>query len=1176
MTQETSALPLLKFYLFGRQEVWRGSDLLAPLATQKTQSLLAYLLIYRYQSHPRQKLAAIFWGDCDEVRAHHSLSTALWRIRKQFGDAFLLSDVDTVQLNPLTPFWLDVAEFEGRLSQAKIEPADSDFSVVAHLERAIELYRGDLLEGFYDDWCLDERYRLESLYLHTLRRLVSWHHSHGSATAVLTYAHAYLERDPLTEEVHLAAMQAYMKQGDAFGARRQWQRCCEIRLHELHLPPSPEMIKQAKDILGALYQPPQETEPFQPMANLRPGNLERSPFVGRAKEMKSLAELWGEALQGRGNTIFLAGEAGIGKTRLVEELAAFIRWNGGFATIGSCYEPERDLPLQPIREIGLALLAEEPTACREMPQWERRELARLLPEIELYHTKSEFSSGQMQPEQQAVLFHATVACLRHFVKRQPLLMVIEDLHWAAETTLAAFHFIARQLNALPVLLIGTFRPEEIERAGKLEELITGLVRNGFARLIQLERLSKEAIVELLQRMKLVETDPEWIEQLYAYTAGNAFYTLETLRACTELKKFQDEFPIASNVQSLIKSRLRRLSLLASTLLTCSAVAGRSFDFDLVRVASNLSEEQALEGFDELLRKGFLREGSSTVQADYEFIHQIVQEVTYRAIHHRRRRHLHCQIGAALENILPDPSFQAACLAFHFDLGLNLPKALYYHHLAAQRASTVFAWKEAERHHNRAMELLETLDPDASRQETADRYAKVLAERAEIHYLQGDLDKRDQDLNALSDLATRTQNNCLRLRSLMSRTSYLNLDACYEQAIALAQEGIILAKDLTDLKAQGYLLSQLGFANYFLGKPRAALQALEEALSLLPADDCETRRHIIHILGYVHFHQGNYQLALGYQQQAYRDHQALGDFNGMVWAGLDIGAVYLQIGKLKDAEQVINEHLQMAQRMGAHSAEGYGLNQLGGLELKRGNYQAALLAFQRSLSLQEALRTEHGRIAAQLGMGFAYYHLGAVSAAQQWFQKAIATARRVGHQRRLIEALIGLGLTETFKGQFEKAKVCLDEAVQTARDSQSLGNLAASLAALGRLYRKLGEGEVALRYVSEAVKISQQLQFVAGEMWAEVELGLLYLAQGKAEEALLHTQRATELAVCEDEGWIGREQVHRAQAFVLRALDRQREASVQDGLAEQIWAAKAAWITDGDYRSTYVRAVSSDP
>ncbi|RCK72943.1 MAG: Adenylate cyclase [Anaerolineae bacterium] len=1172
MTQETSALPLLKFYLFGRPEVWRGSERLAPLATQKTQSLLAYLLIYRHQGHPRQKLAALFWGDWNEVRAHHSLSTALWRIRKQFGEAFLLSDVETVQINRLAPFWLDVAEFEQLLGQARGEQVDLDFPTVARMERAVELYRGDFLEGFYDDWCLDERYRLEAHYLNALRQLVDWYKRQGNAGAVLKYAQFYLGRDPLTEEVHLAAMRAYMQQGDAYGARRQWQRCCEARQHELQLPPSAEMSEQAKEILGVLYQPPQETEPLQLKVSLRPGNLERSPFVGRAAEMDLLVDLWRRAYQGHGRIVFLSGEAGIGKTRLVEEFASFIRWNGGFPTIGNCYEPERDLPLQPIREIVQTLAAEDLAAYQAIPEWERKELTRLLPELEPDLTKSELSSSYLQPEQQSILFQSIVAFLRHFVKRQPLLMVIEDLHWAADTTLAAFHFIARQVNSLPVLVIGTFRAEELEQAGKLEEMIAALVRNENARLIQLGRLSREAIEEMIQRMRLTEANPDWIEQFYAYTAGNAFYTLETLRACAETEQRQDVFPIAPNVQSLIKSRLRHLSPLAGSLLNCAAVAGQSFDFELVRIAGKLSEVQALEGFDELLRKGFLREGSSTVAADYEFVHQIVQAVVYHEIHHRRRRHLHCQVGEALENVGGDLSLQAASLAFHFDRGGNPQKALGYHHLAARRASAVFAWQEAEMHLNRALELLASLDPDISRQETADCYGKVLAERAEIHYLQGDLYKRDQDLNRLSELATRTRNQHLSLQTLMRQTCYLNLDACYEQAVAFAQEGISLAKNLIDPEAQGYLLSQLGFAHYFLGKPRFALQALEQALSLLPEDDCETRRHITHILGYVHFHLGNYLLALADQQQAYRDHQALGDFNGMVWAGLDMGAIYLQLGRLREAEQMIKDHLQIAQRMGALSVEAYGLNQVGGLELKLGNYQAAIAAFQRSLSLQESLRTEHGRIAAQLGIGFAYSHLGACAAARQWLEQAIATARQVGHQRRLAEALIGLGITETIKGQFEKAELCLCEAVQIARRSQSLGNLAAGLAALGRLERKKGDWKTALWYALEAVQISHQLQFVAVEMWGELELGLLYLAQGKAKKALDHTQRASELAACEDEGWIGREQVYQAQAMVLRALGREAEAREQICLAQEIIASKAALIADPDLRSSFLKKV----
>lgn len=1174
MHEEKAPLSPLRVYLFGRQEIWRGAECLPPLATQKTQSLLAYLIFHRHQPHRRSKLAALFWGDCDEVHAHHSLATALWRIRKQLGVSVLLTDSESVQFNPHTLLWLDVAEFEDHLSQAECNP--KGLAAVAHLEKAAELYRGDLLEGFYDDWCLDERYRLESLYLQALRRLINWHAQQGNATAVLLYAHSYITRDPLTEEIHLSAMRAYKMQGDELGARRQWQRCCETRLAELHLPPSPAMIEQAKDILGTLFAHPWETKPLRPKEYPRLGNFERSPFVGRAAEMEHLTELWEQTLQGQGSMVFLAGEAGVGKTRLAEEFSSRVRCMGGLAVHGNCYELERILPLQPIREIMQALVSNDLALLQEIPEWERLELARLIPHIEPHGVKNEPPLILLQPEHQIILFQAMLTFVRHYANRLPLLLVVEDLHWAADTTLAALHFMARRLSTSPVLILGTFRPEEISQCSKLGEMVTLLVRNGQAQVLLLERLSKESILELVRRIDLVDLSDDEVERLYAYTEGNAFYTLETLRAYVEGNQTRNGFPITKSIQSLIQSRLGQLSPLARKLIAYAAVAGGSFDFDLVHLAAGIDEDLVLEGIEELIRRGFLREGSSTTKADYEFIHQIVHDCAYHQIHYRRRQHFHCKIGEVLESILADPSLQAASLAFHFEAGGNFEKALSYHHLAAQKATAVFAWQEAEQHQDRVLEILATLDPDVSLQNTADRYGKVLAERAELHYLQGNLVERDQDLETLKELATRTQNSHLQLQALMRQTCYLNLDARYVQAIAQAEEGISLAEKLGDNRTRSYLLSQLGFAYYFLGKPQFALQALEEALSLLPEDDCETRRHIIHTLGYVHFHIGNYALALDYQQQAYCEHQGLGDFNGMVWAGLDIAAISMQMGWLGEAEHYITEHLEMAQRMGACSAEAYGLNQLGNLKLKQGNYAAAIQTFRHSLSRQEGLRTEHGRVAAQLGLGFAYYHLGANSEARGWLQTAIETARRIDHRRRLVEALIGLGLTEIAAGNFENAKLSLVKAIETARDCQSLGNLAAGLTALARLYRKSGETEAALWVASEALQVSRQLKIPVCEMWAELEIGLSHLAKGDKDTALIHTQRAVERLPYGDESWIGREQIFQGCAFALRALGDEQGAKEQELLKHQMIEAKMAWIGDAELRTVFLKAVNCAP
>lgn len=1176
MHEEKPAFPLLRISLFGRQEVWRGSENLPPLATQKTQSLLAYLIIHRNQSHSRQKLATLFWGDYDEPRALHSLATALWRIRKQLGEEFLMTDAETVQFNPLFPYWLDVAEFEERLLGAKMDAKRLNNASVTQLAEAVELYRGDFLEGLYEDWCLDERYRLEWLYLQALRKLIDWHEQQGSALALLAYAQSYLAHDPLDEKVHLSAMRAYMQQGDLLAARRQWQRCCETRLAELHLLPSPLMVEQAKSILGPLFTLPAKPAKPQSEERVRQMSYDRSPFVGRGEEMSDLTTLWEKSLQGQGITVFLAGEAGVGKTRLVEEFSSLVSRSGGLVAHSHCYDPERDLPFQPICEVVETLLQNDLALLQEIPNWQRQELARLLPAIEPHRAKIEPDLTRVQPEQQAVLFQSVAFLIHHFAKRNPLLLVIEDLHWATDTTLTVLHFIARQISSSPILILGTFRQEEIGQCPKLESMVAQLVRNEQAQVLFLERLSKGAVLELIQRMNGIDLTADEVERLYAYTEGNAFYTLETLRAYAETNQKQDAFPIAKSVQALVKSRLSQLSPLANKLIACASVAGRSFDFDLLREVLDLDEEVALEGIEELLRRGFLREGSSTIRADYEFVHQIVQDCAYHQIHHRRRQHFHRKIGEVLESTLVDPSLQAASLAFHFDAGGNLQKTLLYHHLAAQRATAVFAWQEAEQHQGRVLEILTRLDPAVSQQDTANRYGKVLAERAELHYLQGNLIERDRDLEALQQLAAQTQNDRLQLQACMSQTCYLNLDACYERAVALAEEGITLARKLTDFQAQGYLLSQLGFAYYFLGKPQFALQALEQALMLLPADDCETRRHIQHILGYVHFHIGYYPLALENQQQAYRCHQKLGDFNGMVWAGLDIGASNLQLGRLEEGEQAITEHLHLAQQMGARSAEAYGLNQLGHLKLKQGKGSAAIDLFQQSLSRQEGLRTEHGRVAAQLGIGFAYLHLGANAKARNWLETAIEAARRINHRRRLVEALLGLGLTEITAHHFSEAKLCLSEAVEIARDCQSLGNLAAGFAALARLYRRKGELEAALHDAVEAVQLSQELGIAVCEMWAELEMGLIHLARGENDSALKHIQRAVALTSCRDESWIGREQIFRAYALVLHALGCEREAQEQELLAHQMIATKMNWIVDARLRSTFRKAVNCTP
>jgi tetratricopeptide (TPR) repeat protein len=475
-----------------------------------------------------------------------------------------------------------------------------------------------------------------------------------------------------------------------------------------------------------------------------------------------------------------------------------------------------------------------------------------------------------------------------------------------------------------------------------------------------------------------------------------------------------------------------------------------------------------------------------------------------------------------------------------------------------------------------LQLLEQLDPECARPDCLRYRGRILADRAELRSLQARLAERDADLATLDALATTSDDDHLRLQTSLQRARYLNLDAQYEQAIAKAKEGLALADILKDTSARCYLLTQIGFAYYFLGQPQPALTALESALAMTPETDRETRRHITHILGYTHFHLGDYARALSYYRESYADHKTAGDYNGMVWAGLDIGATYREMGHLTTAEQHLTEHLNLARRIGARSAEAYGLIQLGSWELGQGNYATAADLFRQALSTQQGLRTEHGRVAAETGTGYALYHLGDLPEARRWLEQAVQRARPIRHQRRLMEALIGLGLVEIAASRPLVAHGFLSEAVVVARDAECKGNLVAGLAALAHAERQLGNRTQALAHASEAVRISQDLVAPVYEMWGELEMGLAWLAQGNPEIALEHTERAVNLIPKSDESWIGTEQVHRAHAQVLRALGRMLQAEEQERMAVGIIETKAKRISDPGQRQDYLQAVMCAP
>ena len=250
----------LRIRLFGRLQISSGQPGPPKFPTGKAQELLYYLLLHRQRSHSRSILASLFWPDTTEEQARKCLRTTFWRLRcalegdRESPQAYFICDNDTIRFDNGSDHWLDVEEFEHCLSPlpalaaAPIGERVLEADLQERFTRAIQLYQGDLLEGCYEDWCLYERERLQSMYLSALGHLMACHRHQGAYATAIRYGQRILNHDPLLEEVHRELMRLYCLSGNRGAALRQYAACRAMLMDELDVEPMEETTALAHAI----------------------------------------------------------------------------------------------------------------------------------------------------------------------------------------------------------------------------------------------------------------------------------------------------------------------------------------------------------------------------------------------------------------------------------------------------------------------------------------------------------------------------------------------------------------------------------------------------------------------------------------------------------------------------------------------------------------------------------------------------------------------------------------------------------------------------------------------------------------------------------------------------------------------------------------------------------------
>jgi DNA-binding CsgD family transcriptional regulator len=437
-------------------------------------------------------------------------------------------------------------------------------------------------------------------------------------------------------------------------------------------------------------------------------------FVGRTAELEQLGRALGDAVDRRPATRLIAGEAGIGKTRLVAEFVARAREAGARVLVGDCLQlGETGLPYAPfVGALRPLLRSLPPDRLGELIGPGRAELARLLPDLGGSSPRATVrtDASLSAPAEQARLFEVVFSVLRRLADERPLVLVLEDLHWADSSTRDLLRFLVRNAGDARFLFVGTYRSDELHRRHPLRPLVSELARLENVDDIELPAFGEAEVAEQLAGIIGEPAPPELVAAVLARSAGNPFFA-EELVAAGEVG-----LALPRSLRDMLVDRVRQLAPDAQQLLRIASVAGARVDHDLLAQVIDLSEAATTEGLREAIEHHLLIPTSPDEAPGYAFRHALLQEAVYGELLPSERTRLHAAFAHAIEGHpdlrLADPSGSAAQLAHHWLMAHELERALPAALAAARAAAAGFAFPEAQALLERVLELWPRVAADA--------------------------------------------------------------------------------------------------------------------------------------------------------------------------------------------------------------------------------------------------------------------------------------------------------------------------------------------------------------------------------------------------------------------------------------------------------------------------------
>jgi DNA-binding SARP family transcriptional activator len=728
--------------------------------TRQARQLLKILITERPRPVATDRLIDLLWPDSALGAAATTLRSAINALRNvleperpnRAPSSYIHTQAPGYAFRRNPDIWLDVDEYEAALNLAE-RASDAD-EKRRHLENAIDLYRDDyLISDPYADWAKAERERLRERYFHALLALAELKAQAGDYADAISMCRRVLARDEVRENAYQALMRYQAESGDSAAALLTYERCRSILAEELGADPSPITQKLHQRILNGEIEVQQvaklatrsgvksasahtsdemhpEESSLLPQHTLLPTVRETFPelFVGRKRELSMLEDALKSTLEGEGVVVVLAGETGVGKTCLASHILQEAGELGATVISAACQRLERQLPYAPLADgIGRYLQVLPDSSLRRLPQAPLTHLAQIIPGIQDRLIPQDTKTvNQLSPEENRQrLIDGIVAFLTGLARLRPLVLFLDDVHWADVDTLAVLSRLSKHIPEQPIFLLLAYHQGDLIDNENLMTLVRSLQRRPRYLAIDLKRLDLSQVRAFVQSITgpLDEDGAELATALYEVTLGNALFLTEALKSLQE--RLQDHpssgdllttWHIADQqffnlgrsqrIKEIIRERIDRLPADARTVLQLAAVIGRDFSLELLELAA---PSDPISGLEILLQRQLLIE---RLDERLDFNHHVVRQIAYDSMSALLRRRLHRRVADALVQLRPSQENPAE-IAFHYSQAGSSARLLLakYSILAGEKLIKAYAFSQAIRHFDDALAALEDL-PDS--------------------------------------------------------------------------------------------------------------------------------------------------------------------------------------------------------------------------------------------------------------------------------------------------------------------------------------------------------------------------------------------------------------------------------------------------------------------------------